>query len=109
MDPGFTLEKAKKLVRQREAVRQEWHTEQFLTSISSEGATVEAISKNSGNKQVAKQKAILRTCNPSTQQSTTTKKASTSICYCCGWGAHSRQVRPAKDAACHKCKEKLIF
>ena len=46
IDPGFTLEKAKKLIHQRETVREQ---QQFLTAISSEGATVKAVSKNSGH------------------------------------------------------------
>ena len=47
MDSDLTLEKAKKLVCQREVVHEQ---QQFLTGKSSEGATVEAVSKNSGTK-----------------------------------------------------------
>ena len=47
LDPDLTLEKAKKLVRQREAVHEQ---QQFLTGKSSEGAAVEAVSKNTGTK-----------------------------------------------------------
>ena len=56
MDHDLTLEKAKKLVCQREAVHEQ---QQFLTGKSSEGATMEAASKNSGTKQVNKSHELL--------------------------------------------------
>ena len=43
LDSELTLEKTKKLVRQKEAVHEH---QQFLTGKSSEGAVVEAMTKN---------------------------------------------------------------
>ena len=100
LDPDLTLEKAKKLVRQREAVHEQ---QQFLTGKSSEGAAMEAVSKNTGAKQVNKKppRGPIQSPNRVRQQ-----RRHQQVCSRCGRGAHSRQACPAKDAACHKCNKK---
>ena len=59
-----------------------------------------AVSKNSGTKQVNK-KPPIQPPRRAPQQ-----RRYQQICYRCGWGLHSRQVHPAKNAACHKCNKK---
>ena len=102
MDPDLTLEKAKKLVRQREAVHEH---QQFLTgkASASEGVTLEAVSKYSGAKQVNKRPPGGPIQPPSRVPQ---QRRHQQICSHCGKGAHSRQACPAKDAACHKCNKK---
>ena len=94
MDPVLTLEKAKKLVCQREAVHEH---QQFLTgkTSASEEATLEAVSKNSGAKQVNKRLTRGPIQPPSRVPQ---QRRHQQVCSRCGKGAHSRQACPAKDS-----------
>ena len=75
-DPDLTLDKAKKIVRQREAVHEH---QQFLLGKSIEGTMVEAVSKG-------KRQQLCTRCG----------KGAT----------HPRQACPAREAICHKCSKK---
>ena len=90
------FEKAKKLVHQRGAV----HDQQQALKPDTP-APVEAVS----NKPTQKHKKFNHQNHNQRPKAPTeaSKKCS------CGKGAHSRDVCPAKDASCHKCRKKGHF
>ena len=99
MDPELTLEKAKTLVRQREAVREQ---QQTLKSEKPEATSlVDAVSykQHQKNRKSSQQKNSQR---PSTAEQP--KK-----CIRCGKNPHLRDACPAKDATCRKCQKKGHF
>ena len=64
---------------------------------------MEAVSKNTGAKQVNKKPPRGPIQPPSRVPQ---QRRHQQVCSHCGRGAHSRQACPAKDAACHKCNKK---
>ena len=99
LDPELTLEKAKKLVRQREAVHEQ---QQFLSQKPNDARTmVEAVSKSSEVKQPNRKP-------PKSFSSRPPQQRRQQVCTRCGRGTHSHQVCPAKEATCHKCNKKAI-
>ena len=90
LDPKLTLETAKTLTRQREAVHEQ---QQILRGSTKKEVLVENIwqPRNRG----ARNHSQPRT---GTQES--------SKCSRCGQAPHPRQSCPAKDAVCHKCQRK---
>ena len=97
LDPELTLEKAKKLVRQREAVHEQ---QQFLSQNPNDAGTmVAAVSKSSEVKQPNRKP-------PRSSSSRPPQQRRQQVCTRCGRGTHSRQVCPAKEATCHKCNKK---
>ena len=91
MDPELTLEKAKTLVRQREAVREQQQTlkgEKMETP-----SLIDAMSHTSHHKNSQRQ----LTSEPP-------KK-----CIRCGKNPHPRDACPAKDVICNKCQKKGHF
>ena len=96
MDADLTLEKAKTLVRQREAV----HEQQVLLKAGqNEDKLIDFIRKKTAFRGKAPQRnrsqAPIR--KPEQKQSK---------CSRCGRGPLSRQQCPARDAECHHCKKK---
>ena len=91
-DPDLTLERAKTLVRQREAIRDQ---QQFLKPSSDTSASVEAV------KSTQKFKRPHHRNNQRYPQTTDRPKK----CSRCGRSPHSRDVCPAKDVTCRKCKK----
>ena len=92
MDPELTLEKAKKLIRQSEAV----HEHQVIlqqTGNADKSATVEQI----------RHKASRRANHP---QARNTQNQQQSKCKRCGNKPHTLHKCPARDSTCHKCKKK---
>ena len=99
-DPELTLEKAKTLVRQREAIRDQ---QQFLkpsSDVSASVATVKSTQKYTGRRPNHRNSNSQRT-----QQTSEGPKK----CSRCGKSPHSREVCPAKDATCRKCKKRVIL
>ena len=99
LDPELTLEKAKKLVRQREVVHEH---QQFLSGKSSEGTMVETVSKGNELKQWNRRSpgGLLHSSSRPPQQ------RRQQVCTHCGRGPHSYQACPAKEAACHRFNKK---
>ena len=96
MDADLTLEKAKKLVRQREAV----HEQQILLKTGQqEDKSVDFVQQNTvfGSKAPQRKRSQAPVRKPE-------QKASK--CSRCGRGPHSRQQCPARDAECHNCGKK---
>ena len=99
MDPDLTLEKAKTLVRQREAVREQ---QQTLKSEKLEAPSlVDAVShkQHLKNRKSSQQKASQRQSTPEQPKK----------CIRCGKNPHPRDACPAKDATCRKCQKKSHF
>ena len=97
MDPELTLEKAKTLVRQREAIRDQ---QQVLNQSCDTSAPVEAVKSTQRYKSPNH-----RNHNHRPQPNTDGSKK----CFRCGKSPHPRDVCPAKDATCRKCKKKGHF
>ena len=85
MEPDLTLDKAKRLIRQRDAVKEQ---QQALKLPIKEESTLDAVSKKNP-------KRILPAI-PSQQ------KLSQANCRRCGRGSHSRQFCPAREARCNR-------
>ena len=100
LNSELTLEKAKKLVRQKEAVHEH---QQFLTSKSREGAVVDAVTKTNSKQRSCRGRQNRSFTRPPTQQSQPTNQQ---VCTRCGKGVHSRNTYLAKEAICHKCNKK---
>ena len=99
LDADLTLESAKKMVRQREAVRD--HQVQLssgsglpVAAIGNTGASVRSQKFN------RRAKPFSKTTDSARAQPTTRNKRT----RCCK-GLHSRQGCPAKEATCHRCKK----
>ena len=101
VDPSnLTLEKAKTITQQHEAIHEQEVI--FDTGESSQPSSVDAI----------KHKRAFKT--ESTKGQTVTDKNSKASgqsknCSRCGRCPHSRHMCPAKDATCHACKKKGHF
>lgn len=104
LDPGLTLEKAKKLVRQREAV----HEQQQVLKEEPSG-TMEEMRVNPGRKP--------RNWQQSRQQQNRQQRPwqhphwqqQQQQCSRCGRGPHPLGRCPARDAQCHRCQMKGHF
>ena len=105
LDSTLTLEKAKTLTRQREAVHEH---QVFLSSgTSGQPSQVDAIKhkgtfKRGNTNDRRNQAATGRSLNPAGQ-------LQAKNCTRCGRGPHSRNSCPAKDATCDACKKKGHF
>ena len=102
LDSALTLEKAKTLMRQREAVHEQ---QMFLSSgASGQPSQVDAIKHKvtfkQGNTSDRRNQAVTNRTNPAGQAKNCTR---------CGRGPHSRNSCPAKDATCDACKKKGHF
>ena len=96
MDADLTLEKAKTLVRQREAV----HEQQVLLKTGQ---------KEDKSIDFLRQKTAFRGKAPQRNRSQAPVRKpeqKQSKCSRCGRGPHSRQQCPARDAECYHCKKK---
>ena len=99
-DPELTLEKAKTLICQREAIHDQ---QQFLKPSSDASASVAAVKST---QKYTGRRPNQRNSNTQRPQQTT---AGPKKCSRCGKSPHSREVCPAKDATCRKCKRKGHF
>ena len=89
MEPDLMLDKAKRLIRQRDAVKEQ---QQALKLPIKEESKLDAVSKRTP-------KRILPAI-PSQQIS------SRANCRRCGRGSHSRQFCPSREATCFRCNRK---
>ena len=96
MDAGLTLEKAKTLVRQREAVQEQ---QILLKHGQKEDKSIDFLRQGvpSKGKVPLKNRSQAPAKKPRQMQSKRSQ---------CGRGPHTRQQCPAKDAACHNYKRK---
>ena len=97
LDPDLTLEKAKKMVRQREAVHDQ---QQVLKGASSDTHVLEELRPKRGSTQWRGSKPKPK---PKQQQQYRQQQRQ---CTRCGRGQHPRDKCPAKEATCHCCKKK---
>ena len=95
MESKLTLDKAKKLIRQREAVQQQ----QGILKGSNE--TLETINARSKAKSRT-QRRLVPLDQPVTRQPVQKAK----LCRHCGKSSHPHQSCPAKDATCFRCNRK---
>ena len=95
MESELTLDKAKKLIRRREAVQQQ----QGILKGSNE--TLETINARSKAKSRT-QRRLVPLNQPVTRQPVQKAK----LCRRCGKSSHPRQSCPAKDATCFRCNRK---
>ena len=102
LDSELILEKAKKLVWQKEAVHEH---QQFLSSKSSEvlRAVVDAMTKGNSKQRSCRGRQNRSLSRPPTQQS---QPANQQVCTRCGKGVHSRGTCPTREAVYHKCNKK---
>ena len=103
LDPDLTLEKAKKAIRQREAVQQQ----QQVLKGTGKPSSLEALHYDRRTK---RQRGSQQQCgtqysgNRAKQYST--PHSGTKACTRFGKGTHPRNKCPAKDATCHRCQSK---
>ena len=95
MDPDLTLEKAKQIVRQREAVQKQ---QMILNHEERLAETTVSYVKTDRRSSSHRPKASAAQQRPQQQRS--------QKCIRCGKAPHSCDACPAKDAICHKCKKK---
>ena len=98
LDADLTLEKAKKMVRQREAVGEQQQLLKGTVASSLDELQPRRDRRKQGKKFHAKGRA-----NSSTTAATQPQSKS---CTRCGKGQHPRDKCPAKDATCHRCSKK---
>ena len=98
MDSELTLEKAKKLVRQREAVQEQQGLLNRDSAPQGGDPSIDFVRKGKGPPR-----------KPSKPQKVQGPAQVKSKCSRCGRGPHSRQQCPANQAEYHKCKKKGHF
>ena len=94
IESDLTLEKAKTLVRQREAVQEQ---QALLRNGPKQELAVDFVKRGPP----FKKKVPYQTAPKGSQSSDSSKQ-----CSRCGKGPHPRQSCPARDAVCHNCKKK---
>ena len=102
MESDLSLEKAKKLIRQSEAVQQQ----QGILKTSNE--TLESVTKCKANSKAQKRVVLLPQQGirrPIPRQPVPSGK----VCRRCGKSSHPRQSCPARDATCFYCNRKGHF
>ena len=100
MEPDLSLEKAKKLIRQREAVKEQ---EARLKTTGTPSGLEEVKSRpQRGNRRFPGPR---RPPKPANRQLPTPSPAG-KLCRRCGKGSHPLQQCPAKDAECFRCHRK---
>ena len=92
MEPELTLDKAKRLIRQREAVKEQQET---VRNRNKEGL-VDTVARQGPRRK-------LPAIPPAANLRTTT------VCRCCGKGSHPRNLCPAKEAQCFRCNRRGHF
>ena len=102
MDAELTLEKAKMMIRQREVVHEQ--RDMLHQSSSTKYTTTLEQVKSTRNKHTS-HRPVAATPKTSRAVRTATQKK----CKRCGNKPHSRDLCPAKDAECYKCKKRGHF
>ena len=104
MDAELTLEKAKKSIRQREAVQEQ---QQVLKSVGVPG-NLEAVRSRTepGRRQRSTQQYQHGSGHNGAAGKWKQRQNSSKKCTRCGKEQHARDKCPAKDATCHRCQRK---
>ena len=97
IDADLTLEKAKKMVRLREAVHEQ---QEILKCGQGDMKTVDTLKEKKTSGQQRRPFRVPPKGGPRQRSGTNHK------CTRCGKGPHSRQTCPARDAVCHTCQKK---
>ena len=92
MEPDLTLDKAKRLICQRDAVKEQ---QEILKVTTKEESTLDAVNKKPPRR--------ILSAIPSTPQSYMVPLRS---CRRCGKGSHPRQTWPARDVTCFRCNRR---
>ena len=95
MDPNLTIENAKQLVRQQEAVRGQ-------QAILSKPEGIIPVQTSSSRKPAKRPR---NACSRQSQ-ATTPRPQQGQKCSYCGKGPHLKQSCPARQVICHKCNKK---
>ena len=98
MEPDLTLERAKKMVRQREAV----HEQQEILKGASDVKSLEEVQTTQGPQKGRGKKMPIAKPKPKGRHTTSQPKN----CGRCGKGQHQRDQCPARDVECHRCHKK---
>ncbi len=93
LDAGLTLDKAMKMVRQKEAVGEQ---QQLLKGTVKDESSLDQLRQQKGFRKQWKAK------KPSSKNPLVPTKS----CQRCGRGQHTREKCPAKEATCHTCQKK---
>ena len=100
LDADLTLEKAKKSIRQREAIR-----EQQTILDETNGANVDAMHNSRGRGQRDRRPGDAKHRSNRPKHSEKQQPLSPKRCTRCGKETHTRSKCPAKDAVCHNCHD----
>ena len=103
LDATLTLEKAKKLVRQREAVGEQNQLLRETEPSTRPSTSVDELQPRRYDRRRPQQR------NSGPRRVTFTPQTQSKTCQRCGKGQHSREECPAKDAECHRCHKKGHF
>ena len=106
MDADLTLEKAKKSIRQREAVHEQ--QEILESGIKQEPSSLDAMGQKYKSNFKRRNQPSSRP-SPQTSRHQSTPQTSNRKCFRCGRSPHPRAECPASQAVCHKCKKKGHF
>lgn len=101
LDPTLTLEKAKKMVRQQEAVGEQ---QQLLKGTAAVDAN--SLDELQPRRDRRKPWRGSRDRPRKSANKTTNARSQSKPCQRCGRGQHSRDKCPAREATCHTCKKK---
>ena len=103
LDAELTLEKAKKAVRQREAV----HEQQTILS-GAAGSSVDAVRPGNERGRFSNRRESHHRSSqaPNPNGIRSKRKSLSKQCLRCGKDSHSRSKCPTKDATCHNCQRK---
>ncbi len=93
LDAALTLDKAKKMVRQQEAVGEQ---QQLLKGTVKDESSLDQLRQRKGFRKQWKAK----------KPSSTNPRVPTKSCQRSGRGQHTREQCPAKEATCHTCQKK---
>lgn len=105
LDPELTLEKAKKVVRQREAVQEQ---QQILKSGPKEEKFVDFLKQRNPHKGKCAPQRQPKGGKPQ-KPAAANPPGTNRRCSRCGKSSHARDLCPAKDAECYTCKRKGHF
>ena len=99
MDSELTLEKAKQLVRQCEAVQKQQIILQHGEKLAETSVSYVKTDRSSSSRRP-------KTSAPPQRPQQRPQQQRSQKCTRCGKGPHPRGTCPAKEAICHKCKKK---
>ena len=102
LDADLTLDKAKKQIRQREAVQEQ----QLVLKGVGKPDTLEAVHSHTEHRKQRSAQNQSRRKRKEDGAGRDRQRQNSKQCSRCGKGPHSRDQCPAKDATCYRCKRK---